>query len=263
MRRSNAAVDWTNVAVCAGLGLLLGALSARPAAAQGKLWAAVAISPSTLISGGSHAEPSQAEAERVALQSCQEGGHNDCRIVGSISGGCVALAGPANPVPNHYGFGRAATREGAATVALAECTKGGGLDCGARMTPCSGDDLRWDSPLPLPPVAQLGPVDPALVGFWKLNVSSGIWVWQITAGGAYTFRSEATDGTPPHAGQFTASNGHYTLHSISMVWDDQGTYTLPSSGVMVGVGKLGKGTWYRIAADPGHGEPGSEPATSR
>jgi hypothetical protein len=34
------------------------------------------------------------------------------------------------------------------------------------------------------------------------------------------------------------------------LWDDQGTYILQSSGVMVASGKLGTGTWYRIATDP-------------
>ncbi len=86
-------------------------------------------------------------------------------------------------------------------------------------------------------------------------------MWQISVNGTYTFHSEATDGTLPNDGTVTASNGHYTLHAINTQWDDQGTYTLPSSGVMVGVGKLGTGTWYRIAADPESLEPASRPAS--
>jgi hypothetical protein len=243
------------------VGLLLAALGARPAAAQGNLWAAIAVSPSKENSGGSHGQTSQADADRIALQFCQESGAKDCKIVDLISGGCLALATPAISVPNHYGYGSSTTREGAATVALAECTKGGGISCGTRIAQCSSDDTRWASPLPLPPYAKPGSVDPALVGFWKLYVSSGIWVWQITANGTYSFHSEAPDNAPPHAGTFTASNGNYTLYAISMVWNDQGTYTLPSSGVMVGVGKLGKGTWYRIAADPEFEGPASGPAS--
>ncbi len=260
MRRSKA-VRLASMSACAGVLLAAAVLSARPAAAQGNLWAAIAVSPSTLMSGGSHGQTSQADAERVALQFCQEGGHEDCKIVDLISGGCLALAEPATPVPNQYGNGSGTTREGAASIALAKCTKGGGKDCAVPIAQCSSDDTRWASPLPLPPGGKPGSVDLALVGLWEINVSSGIWVWQISANGTYTFHSEAPDNAPPHAGTFTASKGKYTLHAISMVWDDEGTYTLPSSGVMVGVGKLGKGTWYHIAADPEFVGPASEPAS--
>lgn len=245
MRRS-IAIRWRSAAACAGM--LLAALSVRPAAAQ-SLWVGLAISPTTGFSGAAHAAASQADAQRVALQYCQAGGAKDCKIL-STGMNCLALATPSNPVPNLYGYSTGLTREGAAGEALAECTKAGGINCGVRVAPCSDDDLRWASPLPLPPVDQMGPVDPAIVGFWKLNVNSGIWVWQITAKGLYSFHSEAPDKTPPHAGQFSAINGQYRMHAISTFFDDQGTYTFPSSGVLVRTDKSGPGTWYRIAADP-------------
>jgi hypothetical protein len=213
----------------------------------------MAVSPSTENNGNAHAAPSQADAERVALQSCQVSGARDCKIVASIPGGCVALATPSKVVPNHFGYGTGPTREGAAAEALAECTKGGGIDCGLRNAACSSDDPRWASPLPLPPGGQPGSVDPALVGFLKLNVATGIWVWQISINGTYTFHSEALDNAPPHNGTFTASNGKYTLHAISTWWDDQGTYSVQGPGGTLGIvmsGKLGTGTWYRIASDP-------------
>lgn len=261
MRRSIAAVDWKSVAVCAGVGLLLAALGARPAAAQGNLWAAIAVSPSTLRSGFAHGGASRAETESLALHNCQASGAKDCKVY-SVENGCMALANPYQPVPNRYGYGTGTTREGAAAEALADCTKGGGIDCVTVTSPCSSDNPSWQSsPLPLPPGGRPGSVDPNLVGYWKLNVSSGIWVWQITANSTYTFHSEAPDNAPSHDGTFTASNGKYTLHAINMPWDDQGTYTLPSSDVMVGVGKLGKGTWYKSASDPGFSGAASEPAT--
>lgn len=260
--------SWTrkaSMAGCAGLSLLLAALGMRPAAAQTNMSAAIAVSPSTQTSGDSYADLSQADAERVALQHCQEGGHSDCRIVGSISGGCVALA--IRLKPNYDGSGTGPTREAATTQALAACTKegAGGNYCWLQVAPCSNDDPRWISPLPLPSAGRPGvpprTVDPALVGLWKLNVDSGIWVWQIAANGFYTFHSEAPDKTPSHNGIFAASNGKYTLDSMSMNWDDQGTYTMQGPGVMVGVGKLGKGTWYKIASDPGYAEATSKPAS--
>ena len=239
-------------AVGAGVLLAAFALSPLPAAAQGNLWVAIAVSPSKLDYGGTHKSLSQAEAVSGALQECQlQTGATDCKIVAAGSGQCEALATtPAKSVSNHYGVGSAATRDAAAAGALAECTKQGGINCITAIAVCSSDDPRWASPLPLPPGGQPGSVDPRLVGIWKLDAGSGIWVWQISANGTYTFHSEALDGTAPHAGTFTASNGKYTLHSIVTVWDDQGTYTMQGSAAVSMTGKLGTGTWVRIASDP-------------
>ncbi|MFZ0337053.1 MAG: hypothetical protein WAL45_03415, partial [Terracidiphilus sp.] len=122
--------------------------------------------------------------------------------------------------------------------------------CGVRLALCSSDDPRWASPLPLPPGGKPGSVDPALVGLWKLNVGSGIWVWQISANGTYEVHSEALDGTLPNAGTFTASNGKYTLHATSTTWDDLGTYSMQGPAAVSMTGKLGTGTWVRIVSDP-------------
>lgn len=253
MRRSMA-VRLTSRSVCAAVVSLLAALSARPAAAQ-NLWAAVAVSPSSENNGGGHAESSQAAADRIALQQCQKSGARDCKIVASISRGCVVLATPSVPVPNHFGFGSNPSRELAASNALAQCTNGGGKDCGVRIAQCSFDDPRWASPLPLPPVVLPGTVDPALVGLWKLNASNGIWVWQITANGTYSFHSAAPaspGNQPMHNGTFTTSNGKYTMHAINVVFDTQGTYTIEGSskGTLQMNGSSGSSTWYRTRLDP-------------
>jgi hypothetical protein len=265
MRRSRSWKRWSSAALFTGVGLLLAALGARPAGAQTKLWAAVAVSPSTQISGESHAALSQADAERNALQFCQEGGHNDCRIAGSISGGCVSLA--ISSKPKYDASGTGPTRQGAATKALAACTNegAGGNYCWLEIATCSSDDARWLSPIPLPSAAPPGApprtVDSVLVGLWKLNVTSGIWVWQIAANGFYTFHSEAPDKAPTHNGTFTASNGKYTLNAFNMQWVDQGTYTMQGSTAVLMIGKLGKGTWVKIASDPGFPAPATQPAT--
>jgi hypothetical protein len=252
MCRPKATSDWMGAAVWVGILLAAAALSARPAAAQVSLWAAVAVSPSKLDYGATHASLSRADAESGALQSCQQvTGATDCKIVESGSGECVALATTAgNAIAKYYAAGQGLTREGAAATALAECTKESGNACFVVESPCSSDDGRWASPLPLPPGGKPGSVDPNLVGLWKLDVGSGIWVWQISANGAYTLHSEALDGTVPNAGTFTASKGMYTLHATSTVWDDQGTYTMQGSTAVVMTGKLGTGTWVRVASDP-------------
>ncbi len=246
------AVRWASTVLCAASCLLPAVLGSRPAAAQ-QLWAAVAISPTTLYNGAAHANPSQAEAERSAVQSCAATGATDCKAVGAVSSGCLALVRPTKAVFNQYGLGTGATREAAATSGLAACVKAGGLDCVLVEAPCADDDPRWLSPFPLPPPAVPPlPVDSALVGIWKFNVGpGGIWVWQIAANGTYTFYSEAGDNAPSHDGSFTASNGKYTLHSYSMQWDDQGTYTVePGGNSVVFAGKLGTGTWLRNSNNP-------------
>jgi len=269
MRRSMAIAVWERAVVCGAAGLLFASLSARQVAAQ--RFAAVAVSPSTLDSGDSAGTASLANVGLKALHGCQSFGAKDCKVVYAVENQCVALA--IKKSPNTYAYGVASTREAAAANALAACKKEGtgGAECWIEESPCANDDLRWQSPLPLPPGGTPGTVDPALVGFWKLNVNGGIWVWQISAYGTYTLHSEAPDNTPPNNGTFMTNNGHYTLHASSMVWDDQGTYTMQGSTAVIMTGKLGTGTWVRIAADPGYSGqplvpalgPASEPITIR
>ena len=256
MRRTIAAVGWTGVRVGAGFLLAVAAMSPWPAAAQGFGYAAIAKSPSTNWAGAEKGTTTEASVDAGALQYCQSKGARDCKIY-SVVDSCVALAAPAYFVPNIYGVGSGATREGAASQALAECTKAGGVNCVVTLAPCGSDDVRFQSPLPLPPGGKPGSVDPALVGLWGLNVNGGIWVWQISVNGTYTVHSEAPDNLPPQTGTFTASNGKYTQDAINTQWDDQGTYTMQgTTAVLISV-KLGKGTWYRITADPVYGASGS------
>jgi hypothetical protein len=234
-------------------------MNVRPAVAQGYGFAAVAVSPSTLKCSAAKGTTSQASVGGLALQYCQQTGARDCKVY-SAANGCVAVATSTKLMPNYYGYSTGSTREGAAAKALAACANegAGSINCAVQESPCSSDDVRWASPLPLPPGGKRGSVDPNLVGLWKLNVNSGIWVWQISEGGLYTFHSEAPDNVLPHNGAFAASKGHYTLHSIVSPWNDQGTYTYnASAGAIVMTGKLGTGTWYRIAADRGYGGPAS------
>jgi hypothetical protein len=236
--------------------LFWAALGAWPAAAQGVGYAAIAKSPSTNWAGAEKGTTTEASVDNGALQICQSKGARDCKIYSAVDS-CVALAAPANFVPNLYGIGSGATRDGAATHALAQCTKAGGTSCVVSLAPCGSDDVRFPSPLPLPPGGKPGSVDPAVVGLWALNVNGGIWVWQISVNGTYTIHSEATDNVLPQTGTITASNGKYADHAFNTQWIDQGTYTMQGATAMVMTGKLGTGTWYRITGDPVYGKSGS------
>ena len=93
------------------------------------------------------------------------------------------------------------------------------------------------------------------MGYWKASVNGGLWILQIAANGTYTFHSAAPaspGNQPMHNGTFTTSNGKYTMHAISIVFDTQGTYTIQGSskGTLQMNGNLGSSTWYRTGLDP-------------
>ena len=120
------AVRWATTAACAAVGLLLAAQSARPAAAQGFGYAAIAVSSSTNWSGAEKGTTTEASVDNGALQYCQSKGAKDCKIY-SVVNSCVALAAPPNFVPNLYGVGSGATREGRDLSILPSWAFGGSM----------------------------------------------------------------------------------------------------------------------------------------
>lgn len=207
-------------------------------------WAALAISPSSMTAGASHGRNSQNDAEQTALQNCRRAGATDCKVLTWNENSCVGLAESYSD--KAYGFSTTGDRSTAAANALAKCRSEGGKSCVLVVAPCAGDDVLWSSPMPLPTGVSGGKVDPTMVGTWEMERNPGRWIWRVAANGTYEFHSETDDNTPSNAGTFTASTGHYTLHAISMTWDDVGTYKAQSPGVVVATGKLGTGTWKRI-----------------
>jgi Domain of unknown function (DUF4189) len=212
-------------------------------------WAAVAISPSTLTVGGSHGQNSQQDAEQTALTNCRRNGARDCEVLQWVRNECQALAVSYPKGP--YGWSDGSTRVGAAAHAMSECKSRGGQNCTVIAAPCAVDDIRWTSPLPLPPGNSTGKVDPKMVGTWYLSINPGYWVWRVSANGTYEFHSEAVDNVASNAGSVSSNNGHYTLHAINLSWDDTGTYHFQDSNTLIATGKLGTGTWHRLAGEPG------------
>ena len=206
-------------------------------------WAAIAISPLTLTVGGAHGRESKSEAEATAIQNCRRNGANDCKVMTGGANQCVAMA--ISYSDKWYGYDGGVNRVAAASNALARCQKAGGKHCVLIVAPCGGDDVRWSSPLPFPAGVTGGSVDPVLVGTWIMNRNPGQWVWRVAGNGTYEFHSEAPDNTSSNNGTLTAGNGHYTLHAISLTWDDVGTYVVQSRDVIVATGKLGTGIWKR------------------
>lgn len=205
-------------------------------------WAALAVSDSTLRSGSSHGQTSEAGAKQLALKNCSTGA-SDCKIV-NWGNTCFALA--VNRTNGSYGQDFARSRSEAATKAVARCP-GGSESCVVQASPCAGDDSRWPSPLPLPPPpSKPAPkIDPHTIGTWALLINPGRWVWEVAPNGTYEFHSEAPDGTPSNAGTFSASDGHWSLHSTDG-YTDGGTYKFVPPDSLVATGKLGTGTWRRI-----------------
>ena len=231
-------------------------------------FAAVAISPTTMTAGASHGQDSQSSAEQTALQNCRRNGATDCQVLTFGENYCIGLA--ESYADKAYGFYVGSSRDESAAGALARCQSGHGTNCVTVTSPCASDDVRWSSPLPLPPGGSTSSVDPNMVGTWELLINPGRWIWRVAPNGTYEFHSEAMDNTPSNAGTFSASNGHYTLHAITVSWDDAGTYIVQSPGVVVATGKLGTGTWKRIGGAsnnltkaPPPGKPSGPPITIR
>ena len=231
-------------------------------------FAAVAISPTTMTAGASHGQNSQSSAEQTAVQNCKRNGAADCQVLTSGENNCIGLA--ESYADKSYGFYVGSSRDESAAGALAKCQSGHGKNCVTVTAPCAADDVRWSSPLPLPPGGSTATVDPNMVGTWELFINPGRWIWRVAPNGTYELHSEAMDNTPSNAGTFSASKGHYTLHAITMSWDDAGTYKVQSPGVVVATGKLGTGTWKRIggASDnvtkaPPPAKPSGPPITIR
>jgi hypothetical protein len=205
-------------------------------------WAALAVSDSTLQSGSSHGQASEAAARQIALKNC--GTHaKDCKIVnwGNV---CFALA--VNRATGAYGQDFAQSRAAAGAKAMARCP-GGNANCVVQAAPCATDDARWPSPLPLPPASSkpAATIDPRTIGAWELSLNPGRWIWEIAPNGTYEFHSESPDKAPSHAGTFSANDGRWSLHSTEG-YSDSGTYKFAASGSMLSTGRLGTGAWRRI-----------------
>ncbi|MFZ0338991.1 MAG: DUF4189 domain-containing protein [Terracidiphilus sp.] len=227
-----------------------------PEFTQAPVWVAVAMSASSGNYGASTPQSSSAGASQMALKYCAMYGAKDCKVIDSYWNDCIALATTLKPIATACCWGSSPlNRAQAATIALNACnTYGAG--CAVRVSPCYTDDPRWASPLPLPTAGfQPGSVDRDLVGYWKANVSGGMWILQIAANGTYTFHSAAPTSPgnqPMHNGTFTTSNGKYTVHAINVAFDTQGTYTIEGSskGTLQMNGTSGSSTWYRTGLDP-------------
>jgi hypothetical protein len=89
-------------------------------------------------------------------------------------------------------------------------------------------------------------VDPDTVGVWELPMKDGVWVWDIRRDGTYVFHSEAGDDAPPHAGTFSASNGHWSLKSTTG-YTDSGTYVYQLPDTLIATGQLGTAAWRHHA----------------
>ena len=170
-----------------------------------------------MTAGASHGRNSQNDAEQTALQNCRRAGATDCKVLTwnensawvwrrairtrRMDSARRAIAAQ----PQRMRLPSAAQKEARAA---------------SRGCALAGDDVLWSSPMPLPTGVSGGKVDPTMVGTWEMERNPGRWIWRVAANGTYEFHSETDDNTPSNAGTFTASTGHYTLHAISMTWDD-------------------------------------------
>jgi hypothetical protein len=100
-------------------------------------------------------------------------------------------------------------------------------------------------------------IDPRVVGTWvnqTVNQQGGTvrWIWEIAPDGAYRFRSEGAGGPPAHAGRGAFAEGQWSLQATSGQpgHTDSGSYQVVGSDHVFFVGRLGPGTWQRMAGAP-------------
>jgi|SRR5580704_5940228 hypothetical protein len=130
----------------------------------------------------------------------------------------------------------------AANCRLYGCANGNSNSSAPRVDPCT---LRQNAMIPCNSApAKPAEVDPSVVGIWELKLEGGPWVLEIHRDGTYTFHSEARDGAASHAGNFSASNGHWSLIANSG-YRDWGTYVLQGQNTWIATGHLGTGAWRR------------------
>ncbi len=220
------------------------------------LYAALAISKATPKAGVSHGQTSKTAAEQLALANCKAVGANDCSIARSEENTCLGYATSVTKTSTYtktdVGAGADKDRTAAGNFALEGCRETGGQHCVLTVSTCSSDNPAYSSRLPLPAGGKAASVDASWVGTWAIDINGqngGRWIWQISANGAYELHSEAFDGTPTNVGTFAASGGRYNLHATNISWDDAGTYIQQSPGTMMATGKLGTGTWHKIAGE--------------
>ena len=222
------------------------------------LYAAAATSSRKASAGVSHGQPTQSAADQAAMANCKALGATDCESAGHAQNSCMGIAVHfvrlnATTTKTDFGYGYDPNRAIAGTQALSNCKNtAGGQNCTLLVAPCASDNPAYPARLPQPAAGQSGSVDPNLVGTWQIDIgqpSTGRWLWQVTANGTYELHSEAFDGTPTNAGTLSARDGFYTLHAINITWDDSGTYSFQPPGTLVAAGKLGTGTWHKIAQD--------------
>ena len=233
----NACVTYLGYLACDANGMPRAPQASRPS-----YWAAIAVSPTALAVGAAHGRSSASEADDAALQNCRRNGATDCKVITGGANQCLAIAISSDKAD---GYGPGLNRVAAATKALSLCQQVGGKSCVLVATPCGDDDVRWSAPLPLPIGVKGGKVDPVLVGTWIMIRNPGQWAWRIAGNGTYVFHSAAMDNAPPNNGTLTATGGRYTLHALSMNYEDEGTYVVKSRDEIVATGKLGTGTWKR------------------
>ncbi len=107
-----------------------------------KLYGAIALSPSTFDYGYATDQPSQAAAERTALDYCQKSEHQakDCVVKLWYYNACGSLAlEPDDSMSNGgYGVDWGPNRKAAAKKALALCGAHSASACKTELTTCSG-----------------------------------------------------------------------------------------------------------------------------
>ena len=100
-------------------------------------WVALALSPTTLVSGTAHGQVSESAADQLALGNCRSRAA-DCKFALSGENTCVAMA--VSLADGKWGDGRDPNREKAEAGAIALCRSIKGINCVVQAASCASDD---------------------------------------------------------------------------------------------------------------------------
>ena len=214
------------------------------------MWGALAVSPTTLASGTSWRDKSEAAASKAALGNCRTRGGSDCKVLQTVADVCLALA--VSKTEGTYAIG-GPTGAGnfADDAAMVKCQRAGGRSCVVQASFCAdgqrhalnghtvesnGNPIFVPDQTPAPSTTVSAAAVPGndtarFYGSWTASFPmNGQTVTVLSIHDARGYRNfNVTSGgnTPTDSGTFTAANGRY--HTSAAKPNDTGTYRFVDS----------------------------------
>jgi Domain of unknown function (DUF4189) len=161
-------------------------------------WAALALSPTRLVSGTAHGQASQDAARTLAEGNCRSAAP-DCELKLWGKNTCVAIA--VSLADGKWGDGISPNRERAEDGAIALCRSVKGKNCVVQAASCASDDPRMPSP------------SPAVTTSSRANTFAGCYRW--SNGGEVVIQPNHTAVAGPFSGTWALANTSQRTYTVT------------------------------------------------